>query len=554
MSPTVQECTSRLREEFDVLGIVYCDDKSVVDLYVKIKSLHRDVYENNQRIVFIITKDVGKIDHPGQTLQNLQSMINDIDISNFFVCVVTTNPDIENDYRYVLNNISLDDVPFHLYPCSGDYEKQISDDLDVFSKYVSIRDSADKINDLQDSQKKLLFESKTFCMLAWTGINVEPNNTVRPCCEFQGSMGDSSKQSLRDIWNSEKWKKVRADMLSGTPVKECHWCYDKEKMGRDTLRKSSNRQFFEKINLVKHTDIDGNLDTFNLNYWDIRYNNLCNLSCRTCNPNASSSWYQVAEKLGHISQSRSPILIAGKEEHDIFNQIIQHIDHVEQIYFAGGEPSMIDEFYQILELLDSHSRNEVRLCYNINMSRLKLKNKSLLELWKKFPKVSIGASLDGENQRGEYLRQGLAWSDVVKNRQAMIEQCPHVDFYISSTVSMLNVLHLPDFHRSWVDKNLIRPEDFNVQILFGPRYMSIDRSPPEMKEKIKKIYTEHLDWLVSRDPVGRATYGFRSVLSYIEKDIKFNPWDFWHNIDLLDRYHNTDMLSVFPELDFLPRT
>jgi MoaA/NifB/PqqE/SkfB family radical SAM enzyme len=554
MQHSVTECISELQNDYDVLDVIFCDNQSIVDLYTKVQSLHRLAYENNQRILFVITEDTSQSENlPGQSLQNLQSIINDIDISNFFVCLVSTNPNLENDYNYVLENISQDSVPFHLYQCQGNYKKKISDELDIFCKYTSLRDYVQEINNLQEDQQNLLFENHSFCMLAWTGINVEPNNRVRPCCEFNGSLGDSSIQSLEEIWNSPGWKKIRKDMLEGIPIKECRACYEKEKMGRDTLRKSSNRLLIDKIDLVDQTAIDGNLNAFNLSYWDIRYNNLCNLSCRSCNAESSSSWYRPALTLGSIKHPRSPILIAGKNDHDIFDQIIQHTDHVKQIYFAGGEPSMIEEFYQILELLDEKKRNDVRLCYNINMSRLHLKKRSLLDLWKKFPKVSIGASLDGECHRGEYLRQGLAWEDVVNNRQQMIENCPHIDFYVSATVSILNVLHLPDFHRSWVEQELIKPEDFNIQLLFGPLYLRIDKSPLEMKEKIREKYARHLEWLIPQDPLGRAVYGFRSVLAYVENHNEFDADDFWDKIDSLDQYHGSNMLEIFPELHFLPK-
>lgn len=550
MQSTIAECISKLQDDFDVLAVIDCDDQPVVDLYIKIKNLHRDSFENNQRIVFLITKDS---DHPGRTLQNLQSIINDIDISNFFVCLVTTNSDIKKDYQYVLDNISFDSVPFHLYQCAGEYTVQNNDISDVFSKYVSIKDDGEKISNLRDDQRKLLFENKSFCMLAWSGINIEPNNRVRPCCEFQGKLGDASTQSLGEIWNSYSWKQIRQRMLAGETVDGCQRCYEKEKMGRDTLRKSSNRALINKINLVDQTESTGHLDRFELGYWDIRYNNLCNLACRSCGPYSSSSWYQPAKKFGLIKQKRSPILIAGRDENDLFNQIIQHVDHVEKIYFAGGEPSMIEKFYEILETLDRHGRNDVHLCYNINMSRLSLKNKSLLELWQKFPRVSVGASLDGEHRRGEYLRQGLVWQDVLDNRRDMIKRCPQVDFYISATTSILNVLHLPDFHKSWVDLELIKPEDFNLGILFTPTYLRVDRIPLEMKKLIQERYAQHLEWLIPRDTVGRATYGFRSILSHIEKDVRFDREKFWNNVNLLDQYHGTDMLEIFPELTFLSR-
>jgi len=551
---TVEECVSQLKSEFDVIDVIALDvDVADIDFYLKVKTLYRPSFDPNQRLVFVITQDYSTPKSSCQLLQNLQSIICDIDISNFFVCLVSTNPSIKTDYQQIFDNFSQDPVPFHVYQCQGEYGKNQSRDLESFSKYASVNNITDQISKLRNDQKKLLFESKTFCMLPWTGVNIEPNNMVRPCCEFKKSLGDSSKDSLETIWNSDAWKKVRKDMLSNVPMPACQRCYDKQHMGRDTLRQSANRLLINEIDLIDQTKDDGHLDVFQLNYWDVRYNNLCNLACRSCGPDASSSWYQPAFKIGQIQNARSPILKAGRNEDDIFNQIIKHVDHVKQIYFAGGEPAMIDKFYEILEILDAHGRHDVKLNYNMNMSRLTLKDKSLLTLWQRFPNVSIGASLDGEYQRGEYLRQGLTWKDVLHNRKMMMDQCPHIDFYISATVSIMNVLHLPDFHKSWVNQGLIKPEDFNIQMLFQPKYLRVDQGTKELKDKIKRTYNDHLSWLIPRDPLGRATYGFQSVLSYIENDHEFDAKDFWYNVDLLDQYHKTNMLDVFPEIEFLPR-
>lgn len=550
----LQDSIKKLKSEFEVIDIVFCDSNVLtVDLYMRVKKLHRERFENNQRIVFVITEDSDSSGKAGQTLQNLQCITNDIDISNFFVCLITTNQNILQDYQYVFDNISQDPIPFHLYQCRGEYKKLPTDLNKSFSKYSSFKKISEQVNGLSEHKKNLLFRSKTFCMLAWTGINIEPDNRVRPCCEFKGVSGRSDKDPLSVIWNSDAWKKTRKDMLSGIEVSACQHCYEKENLGRDTLRQSANRLLIDKIDVVDYTDNDGYLGVFNLNYWDVRYNNLCNLACRSCNPFASSSWYEPALSIGKIKKPRSPLLIAGRDNHDVFNQIIQHVRHVKQIYFAGGEPSMIDKFYEILEILDAQGRNDVKLCYNLNMSRLTLKNKSLLDLWKKFPNVSIGASVDGEHGRGEYLRQGLAWQDVIANRKLMQDQCPHIDFYISATVSILNVLHIPAFHKSWVDQGLIKPEDFDITMLFSPTYLRVDHSPAQLKEKICGVYNDHIDWLLPKDTLGRATYGFRSVLSHIKNKHEFDTTDFWNNIDSLDQYHNTRMIDVFPELEILPR-
>ena len=128
----------------------------------------------------------------------------------------------------------------------------------------------------------------------------------------------------------------------------------------------------------------------------------------------------------------------------------------------------------------------VRLIYNTNFSKTKFKDIDVFELWNKFDSVSIGASLDAEGARGELMRKGTKWDETVANRKRMLEVCPQVDFYISSTVGLVNALHVPDFHKNWVEQGLIKPQDFNFNLLQFPLWQRMDLLPQEFKEQVKQ--------------------------------------------------------------------
>jgi hypothetical protein len=78
-----------------------------------------------------------------------------------------------------------------------------------------------------------------------------------------------------------------------------------------------------------------------------------------------------------------------------------------------------------------------------------------------------------------------------------MEICPKVDFYISPTLSIYNALHLPDFHRDWVEKGLIKPQDLNVNILQDPDYLRLDIAPQAYKDQIKEKYEKHTRMVAS---------------------------------------------------------
>ena len=291
-----------------------------------------------------------------------------------------------------------------------------------------------------------------------------------------------------------------------------------------------------------------------MTYWDIRFSNLCNLKCRSCGHIFSSQWYQDQAKLaGGDWKARNSVLnYAGRTETDMWEQLEPHLDYVEQIYFAGGEPLLMEEHYRILDELVRRKRFDVRLIYNTNFTHTDLKGNSVFEYWKQFTSVAVGASLDGMGHYGEYIRKGTDWAQVVRNRYEMLRVCPQVDFYISPTLSIMNAWHLPDFHREWVAHGLLQAQDLNVNILQDPVHYRIDIAPPEYKAQLEEKYRHHLDWLSDRDPLQRATQGFESAISFMNATDNTHMIDtFWRKTHELDAIRNENILDIIPELQTL---
>jgi len=343
-------------------------------------------------------------------------------------------------------------------------------------------------------------------------------------------------------------KGIRKNMLANKASKHCGKCYDQEKSGFFSLRLSSNKHFGHNIGMVENTQPDGTAD-FVIKYWDIRFSNLCNLACRSCGTWFSSNWYEDHKKLTGAPPNHAKIMKVGRSSDDIWEQMLEQFDHVEQFYFAGGEPIIMEEHYRILKELDRRKMYHVRLIYNTNFTRTKYKDIDVLELWNKFDSVSIGASLDAEGARGEYMRKGTVWKDVVANRKRMLEVCPQVDFYISSTVGLINALHISDFHRNWVEQGLLKPQDFNFNLLQYPYAQRIDLLPDSYKQKVKEKIEAHLEWLRPLDGLTRATKGFESGLDYMmRRDNNKDIQQFKDTMKKMDVIRDENILETFPEL------
>jgi sulfatase maturation enzyme AslB (radical SAM superfamily) len=393
-------------------------------------------------------------------------------------------------------------------------------------------------------------------MYPWIHIHAYPNGQTYPCCmaDMRYPIGNTREHSLETIWNQDSMREIRQSMLTGSEVQACNKCYEQETAGFFSGRKSANKHHGHHIDRVDETQADGTLNKFEMTYWDIRFSNLCNLKCRSCGHIFSSQWYQDQAKLaGPEWKARNTVLnYAGRTETDMWEQLKPHLDYVEQIYFAGGEPLLMEEHYQILDELVKQKRFNVRLIYNTNFTHTDLKGKSVFEYWQKFDSVAVGASLDDSGARGEYIRKGTNWSTVVENRREMMRVCPKVDFYISPTLSIMNAWHLPDFHRDWVEQGLIRAQDLNVNILQDPTYYRIDIAPAEYKAKLESRFRDHISWLQDQDPLHRATQGFESAVAFMNATDNTHLIDtFWRKTNELDSIRKEQCLEVLPELKAL---
>ena len=403
--------------------------------------------------------------------------------------------------------------------------------------------------ELTNREQFLLAESKTFCIYPWIHLHAYPTGEAYPCChaEMKYPVGNCRSNTMSEIWKGQPMQKLRADMLSETANAACVRCYEQEQSGFFSGRKSANKHHGHHIK-----KLDDN--PFEMTYWDIRFSNLCNLKCRSCGHIFSSQWYQDQAKLaGGDWKSRNPVLnYAGRTETDMWEQLLPHIDYVEQIYFAGGEPLLMEEHYRILDELVQRKRFDVRLIYNTNFTHTDLKGQSVFNYWKQFDSVAVGASLDGSGKYGEYIRKGTEWSKIEQNRIEMLNICPDVDFYISPTLSIMNAWHLTDFHRDWVARGFIKPQDLNVNILQDPLHYRIDIAPMKYKQRLRIRYQEHLTWLQDQDPLQRASEGFKSAINFMMATDNTHLIDtFWRKTHELDAIRNEKLLDTIPELEAL---
>ena len=340
--------------------------------------------------------------------------------------------------------------------------------------------------------KNKLKESKTFCLAPWLSIHTWPDGKTYPCCVWNSGepVGNINDESLDKLWNNDVMKKTRVGMLKGEKISSCRRCYNLEETGDGSYRKRINNEHWGKIHYIDNTDVDGNLNIMNLHLWDIRISNFCNFKCRSCGFGLSSSWYSDAKALG---QNPEKALININDKASFMDMLEPHYNCVDEIYFAGGEPLIMPEHYQILDKLIELGRTDVNIRYSTNFSKLSFKGKHIFDYWKKFPNLELYISIDGVGKIGEYVRKG--YDDKIFNQNIIDYKnsgIRHTDYAYAITYGALNYLHLFDMVLDFIERDFIDTElEKETRTLFFspidyPTHYDSAFLPDLFKEKFRK--------------------------------------------------------------------
>ena len=379
-----------------------------------------------------------------------------------------------------------------------------------------------------------------------------PDSSVLPCCisPYDDSYGDGKKETLKEIWNSEKFKQLRLNMMSGTESPGCSRCYSIEKMGLGSMRQFLNQDFKNSADIIKETQIDGSLENINLKYLDIRFSNLCNFKCRGCGPALSSAWYDEHQLLYNYKSSDPKVKSIAANSPNFWSDIKSFVPHVEEIYFGGGEPLITKEHYEVLKMLDSEKKYDVRLSYNTNLSQLNYGNVDLATIWAKFKKVTLGISLDDIEERAEYFRSGTNWKAIEKNIFKLRDEYKGLYLYINCTVNIMNVYYLPEIFNYLMENNIIDSESFNLNIMLDPEELTIQVMSDDMKKKVKEKLLEHVGKLILKGGAfAKAIYDVKKIINFMEEKNQSHLLPkFRKNTLELDKIRSENFTKTFPDL------
>lgn len=335
-----------------------------------------------------------------------------------------------------------------------------------------------------------------FCIAPWLRLTVTPEGNLRPCCDFDGVVGNIKKRSLKAEYNSPRFQNLRKTILSGRIHPGCASCFEKKRNIGESVRQSTlkwaNRWSIEK-------SIDGlkvKTTTSDIKWLDIRLSNTCNLKCRHCYPHLSSQWLHELKAMQPVNCNNNKIIASwlnhsykfNKKETNlptnIINDIIEEIgQNLKRIEFKGGEPFFNNEIYHFLDNLYkkvSVSNNQPDLIFVTNGSVF-LKNINVLE---KFTNVKINFSIEGVGKAYSYIRGGRNVDlDNLKKNVILADALPNTTTSFRITIMAYNIFEIPKM-LEWIFALSLKKMNQKIGIenyVVEPKFLRVAVIPLEIR-------------------------------------------------------------------------
>ena len=276
---------------------------------------------------------------------------------------------------------------------------------------------------------------KFICKHPWAHFEVNnPNGNVTMCCNNDTVLGNVNEESIADIWNGEKFTRMRKRMVEEGAHAFCpHTCpvlqggkkyenldWHQELDPEGPIRE--NAELNEKEYAERKTALESKP-----RWVRFTYSYACNLDCYHC--------YQ-----------REDATLRDKLPQKFMEQLPDYVETAQIVYPFGGEPFF---FSPVIDFLENHNSNtETRFFLITNATLLTDK---VFETLNRLPISTMAVSLDAANALSfDLLRvrgRNATWNQVVKNLESLSElkNRKGFEFTVSMTLNSINALEIEEF-------------------------------------------------------------------------------------------------------------
>lgn len=307
-----------------------------------------------------------------------------------------------------------------------------------------------------------LNKSESFCIMPWVHLATEPTGEVKICCLAKDRIRDENNKrynlgytDVNEIYNSAHFKDIRKRMFNGEKIGQCSHCWKEEDAGGISQRIGFTNEWLNNhpdlINLINLSALDDFSVDYAPMYYDFRFGNLCNLKCRSCGSLSSSQlnkeYKELKEKYPNTffddSGGYYDSINDWYQTDQFKNNVYDNIESIRKIYVTGGEPTLIEENYRIMEkLVELDRAKDVVVSFNTNMTNLR---NDFYDLIVNFKQVEMCISIEGYGDIQEYLRFPSKWKQLDKNIRKLASLPQHVMIFAVPVIQNVNLEYATDF-------------------------------------------------------------------------------------------------------------
>ena len=339
------------------------------------------------------------------------------------------------------------------------------------------------------------------CKYLEQGMLIQPNGNIRPCCRYT----DGSQSITAPIKFNELYIKAKENMANNIWDSGCYRCKAEEDNGNSSMRTSSlelfdgehpNPEFIRGVR-PSNPSVEGVLT-----YLEITIGRYCNLKCRMCDPNLSTSWDEDLEHSGHLV-SRFYGSVGNWEQDKALPKTIDTMlnlsrddcKHLNELKITGGEPFLSEYLAEFLQrLVDWDLAQNITL--DIFTNTTFIPKQKYIKNFNKFNTVYLNMSIDDIDERGEFIRKKSNWNKVKETINWYCKQHlenKNIFIIISHTQSLYNVLYFREFI-NWCTFNIndaILNDKNNIFLstsqIFGPKHLSLYSLNDKQKDRLIEL-------------------------------------------------------------------
>lgn len=377
----------------------------------------------------------------------------------------------------------------------------------------------------------------SFCPLPFSHISTMPHGEIKLCCRAQPP--EDGNPNVKDLnfdlkkyWHSEYMNEIRDALIVGDKPRQCHNCWKMEDNDIVSLRLNRLTDLMDKEiyrESVKHYLMHREVE-FKIPLLELKLSNVCNFKCRMCWPKDSSKWVTDWDKVSKFYSAgdqkyienivdsnglrKSRVMNLYEKDEQFVGQLVELMEHVDELEFAGGEPLMDPIHYRVLESV-KHPEN-VTLKYSTNLSIMKMGKTHVIDLWKKFKSIKLTISIDGHKDLNHMIRRGSDWDLLKHNIELIKKELDNLDVLKGTTcISGMNAQELGEtaeaivyelglnWHTSrvqWPDflhANVLSPEQLQTGIDGLKRVFDSLKTPERRNTKRRFMFETHINGAIS---------------------------------------------------------